>query len=141
MITRTDILIFFSIITIACSCHSSTKTCAYNCGVGSTLEIKKSIQSIKEHLNNSPEDLMAYYNLGMSYYKLLQFDTAKLYFDTLISLQPNFNGAYSNRGICKLFLNDQKGACFDFEKSVSIGQNPRALSDSTLSQYITVHCK
>jgi len=127
-------------IIILHSCQSSKKTCTYNCSVDTISELQYSIPVIKAHLTSNPKDLMAYYSLGMSYYKLMQLDTAILYFDTLISLKPDFNGAYSNRGLCKLFLEDQKGACLDFEKSVFYGQNPRMLSDSTLTEYLSVHC-
>lgn len=130
-----------SIILITSSCSGAKKNSVYNCRVLSIAETQQSIQATKVYLKNNPNDLMAYYNIGMSYYKLMHLDTAVFYFDTLISLKPSFSGAYSNRGLCKLFLKDQKGACSDFGKSVFLGQNPRMLSDSTLTEYISVHCK
>ncbi len=128
-------------ILITLSCQSYKKSCVHNCGIGTTQELQQSIPVIQAHLANNPKDLTAFYSLAMSYYKLHHFDTAIQYYDTLISLKPNFNGAYSNRGICKLFLGDQQGACLDFENSVSYGQNPRVLADSSLTEYIAVHCK
>ena len=81
-------------------------------------------------------DQISYYRLGMGYYKLKDLKTAIHYFDKLISLNPAWKGAYGNRGICKLILNDKKGAIEDFKQSIKYGEDSPSVDGLKFSQWL-----
>ncbi len=81
-------------------------------------DIQKSVRYFSEVIESDSNDLEAYYNLGMSYYKLLAFDSAILVFDKLIALDSCYNYALFNRALCKFFQKDKTGACEDFKRAM-----------------------
>lgn len=79
---------------------------------------QESVLYYKEIIAKYPNELEAYSNLGMSYYKLLNFPRAIEIFDQLIEKDSCFNYALHNRALCKFFLKDKDGACKDFESAL-----------------------
>lgn len=76
---------------------------------------------------------LCYYNRGVSYLNLKQFENAKSDFSSCINLGGMVVGAYHNRGIVNLKLKRAKDACNDFNKAVDLG--------SRISQkYIDKYC-
>ena len=88
------------------------------CSDNSKKDYQKSVDYFIEITKKDPADLEAYYNLGMSYYKLLEFNKAVATYDQLIERNPCFNYALHNRALCKFFLKDKEGACIDFKKAL-----------------------
>ncbi len=81
-------------------------------------DYQKSVDYFIDVIKKDSADLEAYYNLGMSYYKLLNFPEAVAIYSQLIDKDSCFNYALENRAICKYFLKDIEGACLDFKKAL-----------------------
>lgn len=81
-------------------------------------DYQKSVLYFRGIIAKDSADLEAYYNLGMSYYKSLDFLKAIEIYDQLIEKDSCFNYALHNRAICKFFLKDRDGACKDFERAL-----------------------
>ena len=102
--------------------------------------INKAIDFYKKRLEKDCNDQRAYYVLGMCHYRLIDLKTAIQYFDQLIALNPKYEAAYSNRGLCKMFLKDRVGACADFAQSIKNGENPKSIDGKKLSTYVKKEC-
>jgi tetratricopeptide (TPR) repeat protein len=63
----------------------------------------------------------AYYNKAMVYYAMNKMDTTVKLLDTTLALADNFYFGYFYRGMAKKQLHDMKGACSDWQESVSLG--------------------
>lgn len=96
----------------------SSKYAKNICFDNSKEDHQKSVDYFIEVTKKDSTDLEAYYNLGMSYYKLLDFNKAIVTYDQLIEKNPCFNYALHNRALCKFFLKDKEGACKDFQKAL-----------------------
>lgn len=120
---------------------NSNEKCRRLCNDKTEKDIQKSISFYKNRLFQIIDDQDSYYNLGMCFIKLHQMVQAMTYLDTLISINPKYYGALSNRGLCKLSLGDTNGACNDFSKSVELGQNLRTIDNMKLSDYLKQKCK
>ena len=106
------------------------------CTDSTVSDIKESISFYEGRLSIDSNDQVSYYKLGMCYYKLNKFSTAINYFDKLIQLNPNYPGALSSRGICKLLTKQTDKAILDFKLSIKYGQDPQILNGMTLSEWI-----
>ena len=73
---------------------------------------------IKEFSGTKAANLAKYY-AGMSYYRLKDYNKA-------IAIDPQDAKAYYNRGIAKSALGDMLGACFDFKRANSLGNQSTA---------------
>ena len=62
-----------------------------------------------------------YYDKGKSYFDLDQYYNAISDFDKAIELDPDYTGAYVNRGLSKELINDLNGACADWKKAANMG--------------------
>ena len=82
---------------------------------------EKAIEYYNKALSINDNYAEAFYNRGLSYYKLKDFDKAHTDFDKAIQINPNFSKAFNNRGTAKYFLNDPKGACNDWRKALALG--------------------
>ena len=125
---------------ISFSQSTSNSKCRRLCFDKTKNDIQKSISFYKQRLLKRPADEDSYYNLGMCYSKLKEMTVAITYLDTLIDLNPNHYGAFSNRGLCKIAIGDLKGACDDFQKSVIIGQDLKVIDNMKLSNYLSTKC-
>lgn len=99
-------------------------------------DIRESISYYKGRLSIDSLDQISYYRLGMCYYKLKNFPEAIDFFDKLIDLNPKYPMALSNRGLCKLFINQTESAINDFTQSVIIGQDPQVINGQALSEWL-----
>ena len=72
----------------------------------------------------NPKDEKAYYNLGTLKGRYLEdYYGAISDFSKAIEINPRYHSAFKNRGSSKKFLGDMKGACSDWRKAVSLGNN------------------
>ena len=134
------LFIFFLTTSCIISVSQSKVKCRSLCSDKTRNDIEKSIGFYKLRLAKYPVYEDSYYNLGLCYTKLREMNTAISYLDTLINLNPNYYGAFSNRGLCKIAIGDKKGACNDFQKSVNIGQDLKVIDNMKLSDYISAKC-
>ena len=66
-----------------------------------------------------------------------EYDSGRISdFTKAIEIYPEYTAAYLYRGIAKLNMEDLKGACFDANKSVSLGYNNEKHND-----WIKNNCK
>jgi len=65
----------------------------------------------------------AYYNRGVAYAKLNQYEQAIKDYDKAIELNPNYAEAYNNRGNAYAKLNEHERAIEDFNKAVELNPN------------------
>ena len=112
------------------TCFDSTKS-----------QVEESISFYLNRLALDSTDQLAYYKIGMAYYKLRNYEKAIENFDKLIVLNPDYPAALSNRGLCKLFSNDKTGACNDFIYSVKLGQDPPLIDGLKLSEWLDTECR
>ncbi len=100
-------------------------------------DYQKSVVYYTDIVKSDSNDLEAYYNLGMSYYKLLNFDSAIIVFDKLILMDSCYNYALYNRALCKFFLKDKEGACEDLKRALRC-----PYPDTTMTkEYYDKYCK
>jgi len=78
-----------------------------------------------EDLNNAIDsdslNDAAFYRRGFVNAMLLNHQEALSDFDSAIKLNPNEAEYYSERGVAKLNLDDKDGACVDWKKAASMG--------------------
>ena len=74
-----------------------------------------------------------YFNRGNTFLKMKRFKEALKDFNRTIELEPFYHGAFNNRGYAKFNLQDKKGACFDWDKALELG-------NKTVSKYIVKYC-
>jgi len=96
----------------------SSKYARNICIDNSKHDYQESVDYFIEVIKKDSTDLEAYYNLGMSYYKLLDFKRAIATYDQLVEKDSCFNYALHNRALCKFFLKDRDGACYDFKRAL-----------------------
>ncbi|MCK9612374.1 MAG: tetratricopeptide repeat protein [Bacteroidales bacterium] len=65
-------------------------------------------------------DPQAYYNKGLAYYYLKQYDMAIENYNVAVELDSNYEEAYGQRGIVKSLSGDPEGAKTDFRKAILI---------------------
>lgn len=116
--------------------HKSRNTCADK----TIVDKEKSISFYKKKLAANSKDQNALYRLGMSYYKLIKLDSAIYFFDRLIEINSKYHGAYSTRGICKLFRKDKEGACEDFRMSIQNGEDGEIMDGKKISGWVQTEC-
>jgi tetratricopeptide (TPR) repeat protein len=129
-------LVFLIILTILFRLSYGQNNIRPTCTDSTVSDIKESISFYEGRLSIDSTDQVSYYKIGMCYYKLKIFSAAISYFDKLIQLNPNYPGALSNRGICKLLTKQTDKAIMDFKLSIKYGQDPQILSGLTLSEWI-----
>ena len=83
-----------------------------------------------------PQFMNAYYNKGMIYLELNKPEIAVHTFDTTLALANNFYFGYFYRGMAKKQLHDMKGACDDWQQSVSLGFT---MAQDTINKYCIKH--
>ena len=65
-----------------------------------------------------PEYAKGYYNIGVTYQEMNEFDLAIAYYNKAINLNSKFAEAYCNRGVSKAKSGDFKGALSDLNESI-----------------------
>jgi tetratricopeptide (TPR) repeat protein len=79
------------------------------------------IQDCNKAISINKAFFTAYYNKAMVYYAMNKMDTTVKLLDTTLALADNFYFGYFYRGMAKKQLNDMKGACSDWQESLSLG--------------------
>jgi len=72
---------------------------------------------------------------GSAYNKIKEYQKALADFNRAISIDPENQEAYNNRGWSKKYLGDFKGACADWKKSKKLGNAEAKII------YKNNHCK
>jgi tetratricopeptide (TPR) repeat protein len=79
-----------------------------------------------EYLNNAiklhPEYTKTYYNRGLAYHNLNQYQRRVEDYTEAIRLKPDYVNAYYNRGTAYLYLGDNNLACVDLQKACELGK-------------------
>ena len=103
-------------------------------------DIRQSIIYYQDRLSQDSSDQISYYSIGMGFFKLQDYSSAIQYFDRLEILNPAYPSLYSNRGICKLLSGNKPGACSDFQKCLSLGDDPKIMDGQKLSKWVKKEC-
>jgi tetratricopeptide (TPR) repeat protein len=81
----------------------------------------RAIQDCNKAISINRSFFTAYYNKAMVYYAMNKMDTTLKLLDTTLALADNFYFGYFYRGMAKKQLHDMKGACSDWQESLSLG--------------------
>ncbi len=79
------------------------------------------IFDLNKVLEINPEDADAYSVISDSKFMLKDYKSAIEYASKAINIDPDYDYAYFARAQAKYLLDDLNGACFDWEKSSSLG--------------------
>jgi len=63
---------------------------------------------------------IAYYNLGLTYRRINQLDSALIYYDKAIECRPYYNAAHNNKGFIYIRLDSFNMAINEFQKSLEL---------------------
>ncbi len=63
-------------------------------------DVRKVITASKKWLQNNPDDIEAYFNLGDICFTLQNYDEALGYYKTILDIDPNYKLAYNQIGYC-----------------------------------------
>ena len=83
-------------------------------------------EAIVNYSQAIPNDAEAYFNSGLSKYKVGDYQGAIVDFNQAIRLNPNYAEAYNHRGITKATLGDYQGAIVDYNKAIELNSNDAA---------------
>ena len=86
-----------------------------------TLTEERAIEDFDEAIRLNPEDADAYYNRGVAYGDLGQYEREIQDYDEAIRLNPEYAKAYYNRGVAYGRQGQQELADRDFAKAKSLG--------------------
>jgi tetratricopeptide (TPR) repeat protein len=105
-----------------------TFSAGFRCRGTAYLHIGKFTHAIEDLLESSrlERSSTTYYNLGLAFGNLQQFESAVKYFTHAISLNAHDSATYSNRGISYKSLKQYEAAIADFSTALSI--NPDSAS-------------
>jgi len=92
----------------------------------------KAIEDCNKAISINRAFFTAYYNKAMVYYAMNKMDTTVKLLDTTLALADNFYFGYFYRGMAKKQLHDMKGACSDWQESLSLGF---AMAADTIKRY------
>lgn len=81
----------------------------------------KAIEYLSNAIKLQPNYTKTYYNRGLAYYDLGQYQKAIEDFDEAIRLKPDYAHAYYNRGTAYFNLGNNNLACSDFQKACELG--------------------
>ncbi len=63
-------------------------------------DARKTIDASKQWLQNNPDDIEAYFNLGDIFFGLQNYDEALGYYKAILDIDPNYKMAYNQIGYC-----------------------------------------
>lgn len=132
------------IICIALSYTQATiaqKKIKGSCSLNTRKSLDKGVDYYLKRVSHDSTRLADIYHLSMCYYKLRDFRSAIHWLDKIIAVDPAYPSAFSNRGICKLFLKDESGACADLRQSVLLGEDDSStFGNEKTSVWLSKHC-
>ena len=124
---RKIIVSIFLVLTFLCSSAMGETAADWFSKAIALSDGKKYTDPIKavEYLNNAinlkPEDKIYYYNRGVAYANLGQYQPAIKDYNQAIRLQPDYAKAYINRGINYLSHGNNTLGCSDAQKACALG--------------------
>ena len=76
------------------------------------------VQQYTQQIQNNPNDAEAYYNRGLAYRHLNQYERAITDYTKAIQLNPNLAAVYYNRGVAYENLGQYERAIQDFSQAI-----------------------
>ncbi len=92
----------------------------------------QAIELYNELLIKYPNTAMSYYNRGIAFSNIKDYNTALDDFNQAIELDPNYSMAYNNRGNVYFLLSQKDKACSDWKKSLELGND---MSQKSIDAY------
>jgi len=87
--------------------------------------LERGIEDFDEAIRLDPQYAKAYNNRGLTYCDLGQFERGIEHYDEAIRLDPQHAEAYYNRGLTYSYLGKKSVAIADFEKFITLSDNPQ----------------
>lgn len=84
-------------------------------------EYMLAIRDLEKYIKIERRDDDAYFNLGLYYYNIEEFNKALKHLNKYTLLNPNKGEGYGLRGNIHFMLGNDSGACLDFKKAQSMG--------------------
>ena len=78
------------------------------------------VELIGKAIEIQPNNTSFYYNLGLSLYKLEQFNDAVASYNQAIALKPDFAEAYCNRGVALQEMNQLDDAVASYDQTIAL---------------------
>ena len=103
--------------------------------------LEKELQKYTKTIESNPNDAVAYYNRGVTYSDLEQYEKALIDYTKAIELKPDYTDAYNNRGNAFGGLDRHEEALQDLNKAIELKQdfafayNNRGDTYNSLGQY------
>ncbi|MBR9861159.1 tetratricopeptide repeat protein [bacterium] len=91
--------------------HLDDSSTSYTCGDTTFNQISDAIKHFEGILNVDSTNEVAHYSLGMSHYKLREYETAIRYFNALTEIDSCYPNTIVNIGFCYYFLGQKDKAC------------------------------
>ena len=90
-------------------------------------------------INSNPADAEAYYQRGLIYRQLNEYENAIEDFTKAIELDPNHAAAYRYRGLTHAFLGNNEQAMRDYETSTTLSESSQVgvAADSRVARDIS----
>jgi tetratricopeptide (TPR) repeat protein len=126
---RKIIVSIFLVITFLCSTAMSETAADWFYKTGALSDGNMYTDPIKaiEYLNNAiklqPDDETFYYNRGVAYDNMGQYQSAIKNYNQAIHLKPDYAEAFYNRGIIYNEIGQYKSAVKDFNEAISLQPN------------------
>ena len=90
-------------------------------GDGKFTDPGKAIEYLSEAIRLKPDYVVAYYNRGVAYDDLGQYQRAIQDSDTAIRLKPDYANAYNNRGIAFILSGNSRDGCPSLLRACELG--------------------
>ena len=84
----------------------------------------------------NPNNYKEYGSIGEAFQQLGRNDSAFVYFDRAIELNPGYAEALNNRGVTKMLVGDLAGAVADFSRVIALNPGYRAAYANRASAYV-----
>ncbi|MCP9808254.1 hypothetical protein KBY58_02250 [Cyanobium sp. HWJ4-Hawea] len=101
---------------------------------GALRQLDGAIEDFTKSIQIKNDNPVAYLNRGVTYAGMNDLPKALLDFDRALKYDKNYIDAYRNRGITLFYTKQNKLACQDWRKAVSLGAND-------IKQWIVAYCK
>ena len=85
-------------------------------GAGLRRDLSEAIAVSKRWLEQSPQDIDAYFNLGDIYFSLQNYDEALRYYQPILAIDPKYKMAYNQIGYAYAYKGDLKSAIATLKK-------------------------
>jgi tetratricopeptide (TPR) repeat protein len=88
-------------------------------------DYNKAIEDFSNVIDLDADNYTAYYNRANAKFNLKPRGAkgALIDYNKAIELKPDYADAFYNRGFCRQYLDDQNGACNDWDKAGALGKS------------------